>query len=151
MRRFNFRLERILGFRRSLTESEKARFAVKVNALVGCEEQAGRLRGIRNQTLVARMRAFQIGLTAREAANLHEHIVRIGEAIDHADGDVDKARDQVDKARVKLVERKRDQRAIELLRERRFQTWMRDYYRDEGKVLDDIGTIRHVRTSEESE
>jgi flagellar protein FliJ len=148
MKRFNFRLERILGYRRSLTEGEKAQFAVKVRALMNAEENASVLRGFRNETLLARMKAFENGLTAREAGNLHEHIVRINETIDHADRDVEAATVQVDKARVKLVERRRDERAVELLREKRFQAWTEDYYRDEGKTLDDIGTIRHARLAE---
>ena len=134
-----------------MTEGEKAIFATKVKGLVNAEETASQLRGLRNETLLVRLRAFENGLTAREAGNLHEHIVRINETIEHADQDVGKARVMVDKARVKLVERRRDERAVELLRQRRFQTWLRDYYRDEGKTLDDIGTIRHVRISEAEE
>jgi flagellar protein FliJ len=151
MKRFTFRLERILGFRRSMTEGEKAHFAARVKELVGAEENASALRGVRNETLVARLKAFEDGLTAREAGNLHEHIVRINEAIGQADQEIDLARDKVDKARVKLVERRRDERAVELLRERRFSAWEKDYYRDEGKTLDDIGNLRHVRLSESDE
>jgi flagellar export protein FliJ len=151
MRRFNFRLQRILGYRRSLTEGEKTRFAVKVQALVRAEEDASRLRGVRNQTIVARMSAFREGITSREAANLHEHIVRINEAIGVADVSVESATGAVDIAREKLVERRRDEKAVELLKKRRFQAWERDYYRDEGKTLDDIATIRHARASEKEE
>jgi flagellar export protein FliJ len=144
-------MERILSYRRSLTGSEKARFAARVQALTRAQDNASTLKGIRNETILTRLRAFESGLTAREASNLHEHIVRIDESIDKADQDVADAGHQVDKARVNLVERRRDERAVELLRKRRFQTWLRDYHRDEGKTLDDVGMMRHLRQAGENE
>jgi len=151
LRRFNFRMERILSYRRSLTEGEKTRFALRVQELTRAQENASLLKGIRNETIVARLRVFESGLTAREASNLHEHIVRIDESIEKADQHVMDSSHHVNKAREKLVERRRDERAVELLRKRRHQTWLRDYYRDEGKTLDDIGTIRHLRQTGENE
>ncbi len=148
MRRFKFRLERLLSFRRSLTERERIRFAGKVGALVRTENQAVELRGIRNANLVARLRALGIGVAAQQVINLHEQILRIDEAIGQADQNIETAKEDVEKARGELVERMRDERAIEILRERRWERWLRDYYRDESKTLDDIATIRHVRKAE---
>jgi flagellar export protein FliJ len=134
-----------LSYRRSLSARERVRFATKVGALVRAEEHASELRGIRNATLIARLRALEYGLKAQEVRNLHEHLLRVGEAIDSADNDIVKAKENIDKARGELVERMRDEKAIEKLRERRWKTWLRDYYRDESRTLDDIATIRHVR------
>jgi flagellar protein FliJ len=151
MKKFNFRLEKILNYRHSLMEREKAAFGLKVQTLTKAEEDAWLLRGIRNETLIARLRAYQEGITAKEASNLHEHIVRIDETIDNADQKVEKAKREVDAARDELVERRRDERAVELLKARRFKGWLKEYYRDEGKTLDDIATIRHTRGSYEEE
>lgn len=134
-----------MSYRRSLSARERVRFATKVGALVRAEEHASELRGIRNATLIARLRALEYGLKAQEVRNLHEHLLRVGEAIDSADNDIVKAKENIDKARGELVERMRDEKAIEKLRERRWKTWLRDYYRDESRTLDDIATIRHVR------
>ena len=131
-----------------MTKGEKARFATKVQALVKAEQNASQLRGIRNETIVARTTAFRKGTTSREAGNIHEHIVRIDEAIGGADQNVEAAGKQVDVARGKLVERRRDQKAVELLRDRRFRSWLKDYYRDKGKTLDDIATIKYVKKEE---
>lgn len=148
MRQFKFRLEKILSYRHSLTEAEKVRFAAKIAALNRAREKAINLRRIRNQLLISRLRAFQSGLTAREAANLHEHIVRISDAISAADREVEIAEAEVNKARDRLVEKRREERAIELLRKRRYQSWIRDFNRDETKTLDDVATIRHVQPAE---
>ena len=148
MRRFKFRLERILSYRRSLTEAEKAHFATKVAAVLRAEEHASRLRGIRNETLIARIRALQYGTTATEVSNIHEHLIKVDEALGNALEKVEKTKFEMEQARQKLVERRRDQRAIELIKDRRFSSWLRDYYREEGKILDDIATIRYLRKQE---
>jgi flagellar protein FliJ len=145
MRRFKFRLERVLDYRKSLTEGEKARFGIKVRELVKAEENASELRGIRNQALVVRLRTYEDGTTSQEASNLHEHIKRIDETIDVAEKKVENAKQNVEVARKKLVERRRDQKAVELVKDARFKAWQKDYYREEGKTLDDIATIRAAR------
>ena len=123
--------------------------AQRVGILTRAEERATELRGVRNATLISRLRALEIGLTSREMANLHHHMLRIKEAIDRADTDTRKARERVEKAREKLVERRRDERAIELHRQRRWQAWRMDYDREESRILDDLATIRHVRRESE--
>jgi len=148
MRRFRYRLERLLKYRRSLTGRERISLAQAVGILTRAEDHASDMRGVRNETLLRRIRGLETGLTSREMENLHHHVLRIDEAIEHAEDDIEKAKDGVEKAREKLVERRRDERAIELHRERRFKAWLKDYYRDESRILDDLATIRHVRREE---
>jgi len=148
MRRFRYRLERLLRFRRSLTNRERISLAQAVGILTRAEDHATDMRVVRNETLLRRLRALEAGLTVREIENLHHHVLRIDEAIDSAEDDIEKAREEVEKARGKLVERRRDERAIELHRDRRFKAWLKDYYRDESRTLDDLATIRHVRREE---
>ena len=119
--------------------------AQTIGVLTLAEQKAVELRGIRNATMLNRMRSLEDGVTAREVGNLHHHILRIEEAIDQADEHIALAQVEVEKSRVKLVERRRDEKAIELHRNRRWQAWLRDYYRDENRTLDDLATIRHVR------
>jgi flagellar export protein FliJ len=118
-----------------------------VGEQVHAEEREQNLRNIRDETIESRIRAIQEGMSAREIGNLHEHLVRIDETIEHAGKEIVKAREETDKARVDLVEKRRDERAIELYRKRKHKVWLRDFYRDENRTLDDIGTILHVRGS----
>lgn len=145
MRKFRFRLERLLNYRRSLSERERIRFADKVGTQVRAEEHEKNLKNVRDATKRIRIGKFQEGMTPVEIGNLHEHLVRIDETIDRAGTEVVKARNNTENARVDLVKRRRDQRTIELYRDRRWKAWLKDYYRDETRTLDDIATIRHVR------
>jgi len=145
LRKFNYRLERLLRYRRSLTQIERVGLARTVGELARAEEAAVSLRGNRNTVRVARLRAIEKGTTSSEVRNLHEHMLRIDEAIDKADEDVRLAGVEVEKAREKLVGKRKEERAIELHRERRWKVWLRDYYRDENRQMDDVGNTRHVR------
>ena len=151
MRRFKYRLDRLLRYRRSLTRRERIGLAQAVGVLTRTEERASEMRGVRNETLLRRLRALEVGLTAREVGNLHHHVLRIDEAIGQADRDIENAKVDVEQARGKLIERRRDERAIELHRNRRFQAWLKEYYRDENRILDDLATIRHIRQDESAE
>jgi len=145
MRRFRYRLDRLLRYRRSLAQRERIRLAERVGALNREEEHKVRLQKVRNETLVRRLRALETGLTAREMGNLHYHLLRVEEAIDRTELNIRNAEIEVEKARAELVKRRRDERAIELHRDRRWKVWLRDYNRDESRTLDDMATVRHVR------
>jgi flagellar protein FliJ len=149
MRRFDYRLEKILRFRKTLTQSQRVHLARKIGVLSLAEQKAVELRGIRNATLVNRLRSLEEGVMARDIGNIHQHVMRIEEAIGVADEDIEHAQVEVDESRTQLVERRRDEKAIELHRARRWQTWLRDYYRDENRTLDDLATIREARKKSE--
>ena len=88
MRRFKYRLERLLRFRRSLTNRERISLAQAVGILTRAEDHATDMRGVRNETLLRRLRALETGLTVREIENLHHHVLRIDEAIDSAEDEL---------------------------------------------------------------
>ncbi len=122
--------------------------ARELGNLARLEKQAGDLKGYLNTSKIQSVHALESGLTAREIGNLHENMLRTEEAIDGALEKVEQGKETVENARGELVEKRRDERAIELYRERRFKAWVKDYHRDESKTLDDLSTIRHVRDME---
>jgi flagellar protein FliJ len=145
MRKFKFRLERLLNFRRSMTERERTHFAEKVGIQVRAEQHENNLRDFRDATRRVRIGKLQEGMTPGEIGNLHEHLIRIDESIGHAGQEIARAKEATERVRVELVKKRRDERTIELHRERRWKSWLKDYHRDETRTLDDIATIRHVR------
>ncbi|MFH1676917.1 MAG: flagellar FliJ family protein, partial [bacterium] len=99
----------------------------------------------RNNLVLYRMQGFGKGIMAGEAINLHEHLIRTGEAVGKAESKVEEKKGVVTGARKKLLEKRRDEIAIESLKKRRFQAWLKEYYRDESRQLDDIATVKHAR------
>lgn len=53
--------------------------------------------------------------------------------------------DRLDAARMKLIGLTTKRRAIELLREQRYESWQREARRREQGELDDLATLRHAR------
>jgi len=144
VKQFKFRLEQILSYRRSLTQKERIGLAREVGVLSQAEAASAQLRGYLNEMSITQIHTIEAGTTGKEAVNLHEHRLRVEEAIVHADGDIVKARENVEKQRELLVEKRRGERAIEMYRSRKWKAWLKDYYRDENRTLDDLGMIRHV-------
>lgn len=151
MRKFTFKLERLLSFRKILTDQERGRLANSVASLNVALDEANQLINIRESTISYRDEKLRSGVEAGEVVNLHGHLQRIEESISFAQEKVDEARDDVRKSTEALVEKKRDEKALEIVKSRRFSVWLRDYYRDEGKILDDIGTMKYLRDSEASD
>ena len=145
VKRFNFRLERLLRYRRSLTQRERVNLAREVGVLSEAEAMAAKLRGYANEMGILQHRKLDTGTTSTEVVNLHEHMVRVQESIVNAEADIDKAEDAVEAQRTVLVEKRREERAIELYKARRWKLWLKDYYRDENLTLDDLATMRHVK------
>lgn len=145
MKRFNFRLDRLLSFRKLLTNEEKSRLAREVGKLNIEEEQARKLKDIRSATVQVRISGLQEGMKAGEMINIHEHLLRIDESIGDTGKRIARALSDVENARLMLLERRKDEKVIESLRKRRYSKWLMDYYREDGKILDDIANIQYYR------
>ena len=143
MRKFRFKLEKLHEYRKLLTGEEKTRLAREVGKLTKIEQQGKSLREIKLATQKMRIRGLSEGLYPGEIINLHEHLLRVDETIADTDKKIVVALQDVEKARLKLIERRKDEIVVESLKKRIFKRWLRDYYRDDGKTLDDIGNIQY--------
>lgn len=149
MRQFNFKLQRLLSYRKLLTEQAKGFLAGKVGELQAARNESNELREIRNRTKEYRDKGLKTGMHAFQAVNLHEHLLRIDETVRFANEKTEKARIEVSAATEKLVEKRKEEEILKTLKKRRFDAWTRDYYRDEGKTLDDIATVKYLKDRKE--
>ncbi len=131
-----------------MTQVERVELAQRIGTLTRTQNHAVSLRQSRSEARIRRLQSIERGTSRHEVINIHEHMLRIEEAIGVTEEEIQTAEEEVEKARQKLVTRRRDERAIELHRERRWKTWLKDYYRDENRTLDDLAIMRHVRISE---
>ncbi len=147
MKRFTFRLERLLQLREA-AEQERARELASARQEEAArrgeaEEAARRLEDARRQAAEARPGYMQAGtlrnlelslgaltLQRQAAAQQHEQSLERLEA----------ERQQYEAAR-------RDRRVIERLREQRHAAWGEEYNRWEQGILDETASMRSSRTS----
>ncbi len=93
------------------------------------EGEGGRFGAVREQALA-------VGALDRRAAGIGG---RLGEVIE-----------RLEEARAELVEASADRRAIELLRERRYELWRREQLRREQRELDDVVNGVSARRAQEA-
>jgi flagellar export protein FliJ len=139
MKRFAFRLQRILDLR-------EAQEKLRLNEL-GIEQQ--RLNQERHKLSVFQgEQELQIAEASQErhqafsiwSQNLDcRYLQRIGRVIDFQSGRVAMQEQSLEAARVKYVEARKGTRALEILREKKLDDWKLDRLREEGNLLDEAG------------
>src|SRR3972149_8002115 len=104
MRKFNFKLQRLLSFRKIQTGEAKTRLARDVGELAKARNESSALRSIRELTVQIRMESYESGVFRPEAMNIHEHLLRIDESIGRSEDQVLSAAKKVDKSTRELLE-----------------------------------------------
>jgi len=140
MKRFSFRLQRILDLRAA---SEKARLAdfgreqqrlfaeqQKLDLFVG--EQITQIAEMR----VGRSQPFAVWWQTMES----RYLGRIGRVIEFQQQRVHTQTERTEGARGRYLDARRDTHVMENLRDKKREEWNQDVLREEGKVLDEVGS-----------
>ncbi len=148
---FRFELEPVLRQREQVERQKQVAFAAidrerlalegelrAARAMIEDErrELRRRLGGVGGRFGAVREQALAVGALDRRAAGIG---VRLGEVLQ-----------RLEEARGELVEASADRRAIELLRERRYELWRREQLRREQRELDDIVNGVSARRAQEA-
>ena len=148
MRRFQFRLEKLLRLRERQEEMQRVATAVqegKVRRMTdfrdGLVEQEENLR----QELVGgrgrRWTGKQQQENYRYLSRLVGDVGRAGEALAREDAELAKEREE-------LVEKSRQRKIVERLRQRRMQEWREASEAEERVVLDEVAQVAEIRKRE---
>ncbi len=144
MKRFAFRLERVLELRQA-AEKERAReLAQALN-----EEEAGReaLRQGMASLAEARAQLFDTtgtGLRAGTLRNLELSVSALARQADDLQASHEQSLDRVEAERQHYEQARQDRRVLERLREQRRQAWAGEYQRWEQGISDEtaLGRVR---------
>ena len=149
MKRFTFRLERL----RELRERAEREQAAVLGAAMRDEQRE------RDELRRAQSEFERIGEQAGEAAVRQTMpagtLGNLGLARDAAGVRIDAAAEAVKQAQVRVEEeqgrygeRRRDRKVVEMLKEKRFDTWKEDVSRAEQKDIDDVALRRRIPNEE---
>ncbi len=144
MKRFAFRLERILELRQA-AEKERAReLAQALN-----EEEAGREALRQGETRLAEARAqlsgtARVGLRAGTFRNLELSVSALTRQADELAATHEQALERLEAERQQYEQARRDRRVLERLREQRRVAWTGEYQRWEQGINDEtaLGRVR---------
>ncbi|WP_324717723.1 flagellar FliJ family protein [Carboxydochorda subterranea] len=150
MKRFRFRMERILRLRRQSLDVERTKMAEALRLEQAAQQAyaAGEERRVRYLAALSESVAASAPGSGVEGAVLAERLGVLAElSRRRAYWDVQRveARRQVEKQRAMVVEAHRAVRVLELLRDRRRAEYLRQLERDEQALLDEAGSQGFVR------
>ena len=148
MRRFQFRLERVLRLREHLETVQKMETARQSRATFEAMEHRDGL--------------FQAGLDARaalapprgerrqgaELQDRYRHLIRLRREVADAERILLDERRKLDRDRAQLLERSRERRALDGLRLRRFTDWRKETEKEEQAELDESAASADRRRRE---
>lgn len=148
MPKFRFQLDGVLKKRRHFEQQRQRELAIRIRHLVECQSDLARLNdtvkqtnddvrqhhltGVLDMSFLAAHRRFMLAMQ-RQATSIAQKIVA--------------AQQQVDVARGALAEAAKARKAIEKLREKRFEQWRDELSRKEATELDEVSA--QIRMSQQ--
>ena len=145
MKRFQFKLQSLLNYKRHLEQMARQEMAKAVSDVNACRHQIQTLRGDRESAVLKLDSLVEKGVNAREF-NLHRGFISTVDRMIR-DEQAKKVRLEkvVEKKRSMLKKRTIDKKALERLREKRAEEHTREMLREEQKELDDMSSLKTAR------
>ena len=146
MRRFTFKLEALLGLRRVREKEVQTELSKLLNI-----QNIERLKQVNYQQQIERehiklSQKLTDGLYSYTEALAFERFVEFANrVIKNAQDKIESMEPEVQKVRNRLVEVSKERKVIERLKEKKWQEYRDELYREEAKENDDLNQARYVR------
>lgn len=138
MKKFKFRLQRVLDFRKLLAGEKKRELMLRNLELSQAQDHLRTLEQAERDNLIAQneiIDAALIMLNSQFGARLRDAIVAQRLAIIDAE-------DKVEQARLAYIEAAKDEKALLSLKEKKLQEYMHYLEVEQGKALDDFSVSK---------
>lgn len=145
IRRFHFRLERILSIRRRQEEQERMRFGAAMQAKLQAEMRLEEIRNRMRETIEAAARMMESRVTIEDLRRTHDYRMALLRRESEAESALAEAVCRLETARTALIEARKKKRVLERLRERAHARWRYESENEEQNDLDEIGLATHIR------
>ena len=145
MARFAFKLDPVLRHRRMIEEERQRALAQLLRRKLILETQVGDLQ----RTIVTDKRAIVDALVGKvDVMRIRQHGVHsnhVALRVQQIAIELYKLAQQLDQSRVQLLEATKARKAVELLRQKRYDRWMSEQRRDETRQADELTTQAYAR------
>ena len=137
MKKFCFRLERVLQYRELVKRDRKRELAAKTNQLLMEQERLTDLGRAWEANEVAS------GFVTVEMLQLVErYSMWLKAEVERQIKVVEEATKQVEEARNAYIEAAKESEALQTLKSKKYEEYLENYYKEEGKFLDEISVQR---------
>ena len=151
-KKFKFRLESVLKYRKIIEDERKREFAEANKAV---EEQRGKIRQLEDERheMVDVIRGMRSGKTKEDVhlSSMVDAMLVVGGidmGIQSANNEIRRLSKEVEGKRLAFVEAQRDKKAIEILKDKRKEVYLHDLEAENQAQLDEL-SIRMARKRQE--
>jgi flagellar FliJ protein len=145
MKRFVFKLQSLLNYKKHLEQVARQEMAKAVAAVNECEKQIENLKENRASSALKLDALVEKGVDAREFNLYHGFLTAVDRMIIDEKNRKFELEKTLNEKRSVLKKRTIDKKAMERLRERRAEEYTRDMIREEQKELDEIASLKTAR------
>jgi flagellar protein FliJ len=143
MKRFAFRLQRVLDLRHAHEKQKLTELGLEQQRL-DQERQKLQLFEQEKETQIADMRAARETPFSAWTQRISNHYTqRVARVVDFQTNRVHGQIQSVETARQRYLDARKDTRVMTRLKEKQLDEWQQDILREEGKILDEIGSRRN--------
>lgn len=145
---FRFQFQSILDLKLRLEDLKKAKLGEVTEILNSEMEKLDILITEKKNQFKLMKEKRDIGFTPKELISYNNYMERLKKSISIQEKVVEKARENVEKARIELVNAAKERKMFETLKEKKMEEYWEEYYRKEQITLDEIASYRHGAGSE---
>jgi len=145
MKRFEFKLQALLNFRKHLERIAQQDLAKTVMAVTDCENQISSLQTTHGQSARRLESIVEKGVTAQEFKQHHTYMGAVTQMIAGEKQRKIQLEKVLIKKRIELKKRSIDKKAMERLREKQAKEYNQELLTAEQKELDEISSLKKAR------
>jgi flagellar FliJ protein len=140
MKKFTFRLQRVIEVRHTREKECQRRLADSMQALRKCEEQLEKEKRETRESREGLRKALKKPVSVAQLMALDGWYRWKNRQVQERSALTDEQRGIVDQKRQELIEAAKDKKILERLKEKRYEEYRVNSLREEQAVLDDLGT-----------
>ena len=144
MRRFQFRYESLLKVNRLRADEAEREFGLAVRALQEAEYARDCLRQQKRDHLSALLEKKREG-ALQEIRLLENYLAKLNADLKLSLQEIAQAELVVEQRRTQFIEAMKKVKTVELLKEQDLETHTQEVTREEGRILDEVGTALYLR------
>jgi len=146
---FEFRLEKVLKFRRRVMEKHTRDVAVANRVVTAINEKLDSLNEDIDQLLHDNSREMNLTLNVEALINRGHWMTHLEDLHDETEKELETAEQELTDQRALLTQAWQDLDVLERLREKQKTLWIEEQRKFENKEMDEIGQIRAERNQRE--
>jgi len=145
MKRFQFRLQALLKYKKHLEEMARQEMAKAISRVNACEERIQTLGKERRDVAHSLEQQVEKGMGSGEFKRYHEFIGVMDQMLVSQKKTKQRLEKELVEKRSMLAKRTIDKRAMERLREKRADEYTREMLKEEQKALDEVASLKRAR------